>query len=335
MTGRPLVLSLIIMIAFTSSGCDKPSSFKRSRLIMDTIVNIKVSEPSSLLQKKAVAMAFDEMEELEKVLSKYDEASEVALINRMHKEESLPLGRDTAFLLSKALDLYSLTEGAFDVTVSELVDLWNDSKRASTLPSSEEIEEARTLVGSGYLRLDVDGTLTLKREGVKLDLSGIAKGYAVDRAVAVLKDSGIESGIVDAGGDIYCFGPGPRGKEWRVGVRNPRDDSLIGALSLRDAAVATSGDYYRFFIIGEKRYSHIIDPRTGSPVSETPMSVTVIAPDCLTADAMATAITVMGPSIGLDFAENQREIEAIIISKDGDGFKVELTSGAKALYEEL
>ncbi len=332
---RHIILSLTTLLIGASLGCDGDTLFKESRLIMDTIVNIKVSNGRTPHLKTAVNMALNNMEELEKSLNKYDRESEVSRINKMRADDRIPIGPDMAFLLNRALELRASTGGAFDVTISPLVDLWKNAGKDGFIPSREEIEKARSNVGTEDLILNDDNSLIMGRDGIKLDLSGIAKGYAVDQAISVLKANGVKNGIVEAGGDIHCFGRGPRNKEWRIGVRNPRKDSIIGVLALRDKAVATSGDYYRFFIKDGKRYSHIIDPRTGYPVSDSPMSVTVIAPDCLTADALATAITVMGPSEGLRFAEGLNGIEAIIISRDGEELRIDLTSGAKNIYEEL
>ncbi len=332
---RRIILALAAVLIGTSLGCNGSAPYKESRLIMDTIVSVKVLNGYARHLEAAVNMALDKMKDLEKKLNKYDRESEVSRINNMRADDRIPLGPDMAFLLNKAVELSSTTAGAFDVTISPLVDLWKRSGENGLLPSREEIERARSNIGTEGIILDNNNNLSMERDGIELDLSGIAKGYAVDQAISVLKANGVKSGLVEAGGDMYCFGQGPRNKKWRIGVRNPRKNSLIGVLTLRDKAVATSGDYYRFFIKDGKRYSHIIDPRTGYPVSGNPMSVTVIAPDCLTADALATAITVMGPSEGLRFAEGLNGIEAIIISQDGEELKIDLTSGAKSIYEEL
>jgi thiamine biosynthesis lipoprotein len=137
---------------------------------------------------------------------------------------------------------------------------------------------------------------------------------------------------VNAGGDIYCLGRGPEGRGWRVGIKNPRADSLIGILKVSDRAVATSGDYERFHIVDGNRYSHIIDPRTGYALSGTPMSVTVVADDCATADGLATAVFVEGPAGGMAMAR-EAGVDVIIISKDGASLKTEMTDGAKEIFE--
>jgi thiamine biosynthesis lipoprotein len=334
MTARPIVLILTLIPLFTSLGCDRSGILKESRLIMDTIVNISLPSSQDAHKNGVIQKAFRKMEELESLVSKYNRESEIALINRLKVDDKILLSDETFSVLKKAIDLSEMTQGAFDITISPLVDLWSSYKESDTIPGRDEVERARLKVGYKNIILDANGHLRLASEDTDIDLSGIAKGYVVDEATKILKENGVKSGLIDAGGDIYCFGAGPSKKGWRIGIRNPREASLLGTLTLSDKAVATSGDYQRFYIKKKTRYSHIIDPRSGYPVSELPMSVTVIAPDCATADGLATAISVMGPRDGLRLAEELKDIEAIIVSKDDDFLKIDFTSGAREFYDQ-
>lgn len=334
MTRRFLTIIALFSALAASSGCSNSSTVNETRFIMDTIVNIKVVPSSDFDSKQALEEAFAKIEYLGDILSKYNESSEVASINRLRKYEKLNLTEHTAAIVKKSLELGKLTDGAFDITISPLVDLWASYKNKKTLPPDAEIKEKLALVGFINIVLNKRNIYLLKNN-IAIDLSGIAKGYAVDQAVKALKDHGARNALVDAGGDIFCLGPGPENKGWLIGVRNPRDKSLIGSLVLSDKAVATSGDYQRYFILDGKRYSHIIDPRTGYPVSDKPVSVTVVANDCATADGFATAISLLGLQDGLDLAEKTKGVEALIISEEDDSLKVDYTSGMEHIYESL
>ena len=162
---------------------------------------------------------------------------------------------------------------------------------------------------------------------MKITLGGIAKGYAVDQAIAALRQRGIKRAIVDAGGDLYALGRPPKRNFWEIGIQNPRKKGgLMGTIKVRDEAVVTSGQYERFFILGGKRYGQILNPRTGEPVMEGTLSVTVLAKDTMTADGLATAIFVLGPKKGLDLAEHLKGVEAIIVTKGNKGKMVTLTT---------
>jgi len=319
-----LALSLLL------TGCENsPEIVQESRFLMGTMVSIKA--PSSA----AIEKSFFRVKEVADLMNKYDSKSECAFINRLKAGETIKISTDMAFVIKKALELNQITRGAFDVTISPLVDLWSSTKETRQVPSKKEILLALSKVSSKYILLRDDGTLRFSSQGTNIDLSGLAKGYVVDKAVEVLKKNGIKNGLVDAGGDIYCLGSGPHREGWRIGVKHPRGAGLIGMLTLTDKAVATSGDYQKYYTINKHRYSHLIDPRIGYPVSEIPMSVTVIAPDCVTADGLATAISIMGPQEGLRLIERLEAVEAIIISKDEGELRIDTTSGIKDVYKNL
>ena len=332
MIRRLSFLSLILFLILT--GCQRTELVQESRLMMDTIVSIKAPHSSQNNVRPAIEGAFSRMEEIEKLMNKYDQDSECARINRLRPGDEIEISPEVASVLKKAHELNRITEGAFDITVSPLVDLWDFYKGKDEIPTSEEVKAVLTRVGKRKLILN-DRVVSFTQDGITIDLSSIAKGFAVDEAIRALKESGIENGLVDAGGDIYCLGSGPDKKGWRVGIRHPRKKEFLGSLILKDRAVATSGDYEKFFIVGENRYSHILDPRSGYPVSDLPMSVTVVASDCITADGLATAISVLGPRDGLRFAEGLDGVEALVVSRGKRDLKVDMTSGLKKIYEGL
>jgi thiamine biosynthesis lipoprotein len=227
---------------------------------------------------------------------------------------------DLAKILNVALEVSRVSSGAFDPTLGEVVALWGFDSPTPHLPDSTQISVA--LESVGYQVFDHPSGDDIS---VSIDLGGVTKGYAVDEAVGVLQDSGVIGGIVNGGGDLRTFGLKPGGKLWKIGVQDPDNpQELAGVLSIREAAVATSGDYQRYFEEAGVRYHHILDPATGYPARSGLRGTTVIAPDCALADALATAAFVLGPEKGLKLLEEWDDVEGVLITDDGE---VKTTSG--------
>jgi len=241
---------------------------------------------------RAPAIVFAEFKRLEAIFNLYDESSELSHLNA---SGDLIVSPEFFDILKKSKKFYELTDGAFDVTVAPLSLLWKKAISKKQLPQEGDVKIALTSVSSDYLYLDQKNSrVRLLKEGGRIDLGGIAKGYAVDCAVAKLKEAHIQSAIVNAGGNIFCLGENGK-KPWSVGIQNPRKaGAVIEQLELRDKAVSTSGDYEQFFIFQNKRFSHIINPKTGYPSDAGIVSATVIASDATTADALSTACVVLG-----------------------------------------
>lgn len=234
--------------------------------------------------RNTVRKAFVELHRLDTLWSKFLEKSEVVRLNRAR---AMPVSAETRDLIVKAITIGEVTGGALDITVEPLVRLWGFYDRTYRLPESSEVKESLRRVD--YHQVMVSGDTITLGDSVNLDLGGVAVGYAVDRAVEVLFSGGVSEGLVDAGGDIRVFGE----RVWRIGVQNPRGEGVFRVLKLKNRAVSTSGDYENFFEVGGRRYCHIIDPKTGYPVSHW-VAVTVTAPSALKADAYATALFVLG-----------------------------------------
>jgi len=285
---------------------------------------------------EALDRAEREVRDIESLMSVHLRDSEISRFNAASSGVPFPLSADTLTVLTQAQRFAEVTDGAFDVTCYPLVRLWAEAREANRLPTAEEIARARRRVGMFHLRFDPDGVTKLV-DGVQVDLGGIAKGYAVDRALLAIKSAGLPGGMVNIGGDLRCFGTTETRSPWRIGIADPfREGKLCTSLALHDAAVATSGDYARFYEIAGHRYSHILDPRQGLPVEQT-HSVTVIslatkeAPaSAAKADAWATALTVLGPS-GLSRLDEQKRLEAIVITGSPEDPEVFLTPGFQAL----
>lgn len=275
-------------------GCQGRQLYKDSRVMMGTFVEVISTD------KKAAAIAFAEIKRIEDLLSKYKPDSE---ISRLNKAGSLTASTETFYIIEKAKEFWQASDGAFDITVAPLVDLWGFTEKKYYLPKEEEVKNTLNLVGSDKIILhNENNMIEFKTSGMKIDLGAIAKGYAVDCAVKKLKETGIKSCLINAGGQIYALGD-KSGVPWKVAIQDPRKKGFIDYLELRDTAVATSGDYEQYFLQDKQRYAHILNPKTGYPADSGVISVTVTAPDGLTADALATAIFVLGKVKGLKLAK--------------------------------
>ncbi|MDD5512743.1 MAG: FAD:protein FMN transferase [Candidatus Omnitrophica bacterium] len=252
---------------------------------MGTFIEVTSSD------RRAPGIVFDEFKRIERLLSKYDSQSEIFRLNQQGRLQASP---ETYDLIKRSKELSRVTAGAFDITVGPLMDIWGFADRDFQIPSRAQIRRALALVGSDKIILqDADNVVKLKIPGMKLDLGGIAKGFAIDRAVARLKSSGITSCLINAGGQVFCLGS-KSGVPWRVAIQDPRNNDFRGYLELVDRTIATSGDYNQYFIRDNRRYSHIIDPRSGYPADSGVVSVTVISDQGALADGLSTAIFVLG-----------------------------------------
>jgi len=307
-----------------------PEIKKRTRFIMSTYCTIQVPGDREVI--KAIDKALDRMEEIDK---KFNVLNPKSPLYKFNKKNIPVTDKEIISLVRIALKISRKSKGAFDITVHPLIDLWGFYTDYPHLPKKEEIK--KYLKNVGYKNVTIKGGKLVKlNKGTEIDLGGIAKGYAVAQGIEVLKKSGIESALVDAGGDVYALGQ-LNGKPWRVAIRNPRGEGVIGVLEVSDMAIVTSGDYERFFEKDGVRYHHILDPETGYP-SKGIISATVISSDPVLADAWSTALFIMGEKEGLNIVEKTEDLEALLItdkkkavwsSRLGEGFTVTKKGGKK------
>lgn len=278
------------------------------------------------------------LESVNHQMSTWDEDSLISRYNAAEADSWHRLPPDFFRVLDYALHLADETDGAYDPTVGPLVNLWGfgPGRDEFRVPSADEIRETATNTGWQRLELDPEDRAVLQPGGLYLDLSSVAKGFAVDKVSEFLAARGVESFLVEIGGELRGRGERPGGGPWRVAVEKPQSGGgrqVERVVPLRDMAMATSGDYRNFHQVDGKVYSHTIDPRTGYPVEHRLASVTVLAPDCMAADALATALTVLGPEEGLAFAR-ERELPALFLVREDEGFSKRATAAFKALREE-
>jgi thiamine biosynthesis lipoprotein len=269
--------------------------------------------------RSAMSVAFDEIKRLEALLSEWRDDSEVGQIN-LNPAHWVRVGPETFAVISRGLAAGSASQGAFDITFQAMRNVWKFGSAAEAepkLPSAAEVEQRRRFVDFRKVELDAQARAVRIPQGYQLGLGGIAKGYIVDRAAEILKKASITAFLVQAGGDLFGAGSKPDGSPWVTGIQDPRapQGEFFATIELTDHAFSTAGDYARSYVIGGRRYHHIIDPHTGYPATAS-RSVTVWADDATTADAIDDAIFILGPERGLELAQASPGVGVVIVDKD-------------------
>ncbi|NOZ22270.1 MAG: FAD:protein FMN transferase [Planctomycetes bacterium] len=325
---------LIVVLGFLSSRQGKRASDKTVRVVKDQVrvdsqtrkalgtqakMSVVTGADRGHEAEQAIEAAFARVEEVEQMMSHYRPDSDVSRLNDSGKEV---VSAETFAVLKKAKEVSALTDGAFDITVPPLIRLWKSAAKRKTLPTEADLKAALALVGWKKMELKKESREVSLKKGMAIDLGGIAKGYAVDAAAKALNCRGFQNVMVEIGGEVVCTGRREDGGPWKIGVQDPRSHLLAPQtldiiLGLSDIAVATSGNYMQFTVINGKRHSHIIDPRSGWPADNIP-SATIIALDCTTADALATAVSVMGVEKGIQLIDSLPDVEAMLITMKDD-----------------
>ncbi|MCK4352847.1 FAD:protein FMN transferase [candidate division WOR-3 bacterium] len=296
------ISAILVVIGILTIIIVRPKEFKETRFMMDTVCEIKVI--ARFKPKSVINEAFKVMHQIDSLAS-FEGTGPLARINR---GEEIEISHQVSYLIKEGKKIGKLTYGTFDITIRPLMEVWGDFKEPK-IPEAEEITKALPLIN--YKSVDLKSNRVIfQKKGMKLDLSGIAKGYAVDLAVEKLESLGIKAGLVNAGGDIRVFGD----RIWKIGIKNPRKSGIIKVLRLKNQAVATSGDYEKYFILNNIRYHHILSPHTGKPVREC-ASVTVISDNTMFADAIATGVFVLGHNKGIKLLDSLN-IPGLLITPD-------------------
>jgi thiamine biosynthesis lipoprotein len=265
-----------------------------------------------------IDMAVGEIRRIESLISSWDPKSQTSEVNRQAGISPVKVDIELFALIQRSMGLSRLTDGAFDISYASMDRIWKFDGSMTEMPAPATISESVARVGYEKIILNPQAqTVFLPEKGMKIGFGGIGKGYAADRARTLLEENGVSAGIINASGDMTTWGQQQEGKPWQVAITNPMDKTKsYGRLALEDRAIVTSGNYEKFVRFGEKRYAHIIDPRTGYPASGI-LSVTVLAPKAEMADALATAVFIMGIEAGLDRLEQLPAVEGIIVDESG------------------
>ncbi|WP_212977102.1 FAD:protein FMN transferase [Paenibacillus azoreducens] len=302
--------------------------YSETYIIFDTVVNVKLygehAKPSQLEDIKHL------MEDMDQKLSRTLETSEIYKVNQAAGKQAVQVSQDTFDVVQKALDYAVSTGGLYDPTVGPLVSLWNIGNEGAHVPSKPELNKAIQLIGFKDVEMNrEERTIKLLRPSMALDLGGIGKGYAADRIAAYLKSQQVDSAMINLGGSsIIALGSKPGGQSWNIGLQDPDQTrgKALGNVHIKNKTVDASGVYERFFIENGVKYHHILDPRTGFPSRSGLKSVTLICDSATDADALSTAVFIMGLDEGMKYIEKQSGVEAFFITEDN---KIYETSGLK------
>lgn len=329
----PITILICLLCLLVMQGCTAPGEVKehtRNLLALNTWINIRIYAGRE--GPEIINSAVQRLEEIENRMSVTIQNSDVSRINSNAGIQPVKVHEDTFEVIEKALEYASLSNGAFDITIYPIVQLWGIGSDHPRVPSDEEIKEKLKLVDYQKVMLNKDeGTVYLKEKGMGIDLGAIAKGYAADEVVRVLSQAGVKHALINMGGNVIVIGSKPNGQPWKIGIQDPRSDVLqqhIAVVETANESVVSSGDYERYIEDVYKktgvRYHHIFDPSTGYPANKGLMAVTVVAEKSIDADALSTVVFVMGADEGLDIIEQMENVEALAVTMDK---KIHTTKG--------
>ena len=326
---RPYARGLFAcVVALGLVGCGaSPQVVKRGQMHMGTLVFLTAVALDEKVAHDAVREGFAEIHRLEEILSTWISDSELSRVNAAAGQQPIRVSSETIEVLEQAFAVAQMTDGGFNVAIGPAVDVWNIG-REGPLPTQRELDAVRPLLDLSNLHIHKDAaTVYLARAGMRVDVGGIAKGYAADLAARVMREAGASAGVVAISGDIKTFGRLPDGQRFVFGIQHPRNETgmTIGQLALEDAAISTAGDYQRYVMKDGVRYHHILDPHTLRP-SRLAQSVTIVAGTGVLADGLDTGIFVMGPAKGMALIERLPGVEGVIVGADGT---VSVSSGLR------
>lgn len=306
-------LLAVALVAACAGAASRPLLYPLR--VMGTYANVQIASSDTAAAGRAARAAHRALQRVDSLMSNWTTTSEIARLNRAAVRETALVQPEVADVLRAALEVSRESGGAFDVTVEPLVRAWGFLGGTPHVPDSAAARRAFENVGVRHVRFDpATRRLHFAREGVRIDLGGIAKGYGVDAARRALESQGIRDALIDLSGNMYALGAPADARAWRIGIRDPRDRSpYFARIELSGRAIATSGKYEQFVAASGRTYGHILDPRTGVP-AEGLISVTVLAPDAMTADAWGTALFVLGPGQARRAALARPELDAVLVA---------------------
>lgn len=308
----------MFILSFAGLSAVAQQSYSRGVQLMGSAFEITVVGDDANQANKHIDAAVAEIKRIENLISSWDKGSETSAINRNAGLKAIRVKKELFQLIERAKGISKLTDGAFDISYAAVDRIWKFDGSMKQMPSAKEIKSSVAKVGAKHIELDAkNSAVFLKKKGMKIGFGAIGKGYAADKAKALLQEQGVTAGIINASGDMSAWGSQPNGEPWRVAISNPMNKNKVFALMpLQNRAVVTSGDYEKYVRFNGVRYAHIIDPRTGYPATGL-ISVTVFAPKAELADALATAVFVMGKEAGIDRINQLPDVDCILIDANG------------------
>jgi len=313
---RPFIF---IFFALQFIGIQAQQTFHKTVKLMGSRFDLYVVAQDSITSEAYISIAIDEISRIEQMISSWDAQSFTSKINRNAGVKPVKVPKELFDLIQRALAISKLTDGAFDISYASMDKIWRFDGSMQTFPTEEKIKKSIEKVGYQYILLDKSQqTVFLPKKGMKIGFGGIGKGFAADKAKELLINKGCKAGIINASGDMNTWGKQPNGALWQVAITNPMDkDKVFALLPIEEGAVVTSGNYEKYVEFNGIRYTHIINPKTGYP-SHGVISVSVFAPSAELADALATAIFVMGKEVGIDRINQLPNIACIVIDDKGN-----------------
>lgn len=306
---KPCLFLFLLLLATTASA----TWYKKEQGIMGTVIRVELWHDNQDTANKAIASVMDEMHRIDRLMSPYKKSSALSQINKEAAHKAVRIDTELFDLIAQSLYFSKLTNGAFDITFSSVGHLYDYRKKIH--PSDKQIKQNLKRLNYRHIILDSQAnTIRFAIPGVSIDLGGIAKGYAVDTSIALLKEAGIKHAIITAGGDSRVIGD-RRGRPWIIGIKDPRKSHAVkGTIPLVHSALSTSGDYERYFVKNGEHFHHILRPDTGKSARQL-RSVTIIGSDATTTDALSTSVFVLGPKKGMELIETLDDVEAILIDQ--------------------
>ncbi|MFI2744327.1 FAD:protein FMN transferase [Zhouia sp. PK063] len=297
------------------------NTYKRTLKLMGSRFDITVVANDPFQGDQYIDMAVNEISRIERIISSWDASSQTSKINANAGSKPVKVSNELFQLIKRAIGISELTDGAFDISYAAMDKIWKFDGSMKTMPSEAQIKASVVNVGYKNIILnEKDTTVFLKKTGMKIGFGAIGKGYAADKAKALLISKGVKAGIINASGDMNTWGTQTNGEDWKVAITNPMDkEKAFALLPIKNKAVVTSGNYEKYVIFNGVRYTHIIDPRTGYPATGL-LSATVFAPKAELADALATSVFVMGKTVGIDRINQLPGVECIIVDDKGNVF---------------
>lgn len=306
--------AILLVVMLSLSGCGEEKPYKETQFLMDTVIEITAYGPNA---QNAVKEAFGEFKRIDQISNRYNPESEISKINQSAGKDKVTVSAELIDIIGQSLISSKESSGSFDITIGALTELWGIGHKGEFIPTDEEIRKTQFLVSYERIQINpAEQSVYLPETGMLLDVGGIAKHYAIDKAISVLKNKGIQSALVNAGGDISVIGTRPDGQPWRIGVQHPRkNDNLIAKVSLSKwNTVETSGDYQRYFIKNSIRYSHILDPKTGKQPDEI-ASISIFSKGRI--PVRSSGFYILGVEQGLKLLQKYPGAEAIIVTQSG------------------
>lgn len=308
--------------------------YELETLCMGTVISQRVYGEKAEIAAMKVE---EEMKRLESLMSFFLDSSEISRLNRAAGKQAVELGCESLYVLNRAKYFSEICKGTFDITIGPVAKLWGIFTDHAKVPSRGEINEALSL--TGYKDITIDnglGTAKLEKAGESVDLGAIAKGYTADRAIEIYKQYGIESAFINLGGNVMVLGNKPDDSPWKIGIQNPllQRGQCLGAVKAVDKTIVTSGDYVRYFEKDNIKYHHILDPRTGYPADSGLMSTTIVSEKSIGADALSTAIFILGLEEGMKLINGIKNMEGIFITKDKEIYVTEGLKEDFILFED-